>query len=86
MACPWTAYFTVWGQEHACARLGKLASLLLLQVTCWKPALGREKLCVPQVLANAPFSALYYTFYSSLQRRFQQARCSPTSQLVHAAL
>ncbi len=27
-----------------------------------------------QVLASAPFSALYYTFYSSLQRRFQQAR------------
>jgi len=26
------------------------------------------------VLASAPFSALYYTFYSSLQRRFQQAR------------
>ncbi|KAK9825889.1 hypothetical protein WJX81_001859 [Elliptochloris bilobata] len=27
----------------------------------------------PTVLANAPFSALYYTFYSSLQRRFQKA-------------
>ncbi len=31
----------------------------------------QDKLCA-QVLANAPFSALYYTFYSSLQRRFQQ--------------
>ena len=39
-----------------------------------KPAAGIStmfKMCM-QVLANAPFSALYYTFYSSLQRRFQQ--------------